>query len=467
MKKNALAIICLLLLQTTIYAQLRLPAIIASDMVLQQNSEAHLWGWSGPAEKIYITTSWDNKTDSTIATRDAKWMIAVPTPKAGGPYTITIKADKTILLTNILIGEVWVCSGQSNMEMNSGWGLPEINAEFSQCANKNIRFFQVPKTTAKYPQDDVKGYWGICDSNSLRNFSAVGYFFGKKLNNELQVPVGLISSNWGGTSSEVWTPEDAVGNNAQLKYGAGKIPAADWWPYTVGACFNGMIAPLTSFNIAGVIWYQGESNTEISSNYKNIFTTMIDGWRRAWDKDLPFYYVQIAPFNYGNPNSAAVLREQQTNTLSHHNVGMVVSTDLVDTVTDIHPKQKKAVGYRLANYALAETYNHPGDVYRSPLYKKMEIVKDKINIYFDYAPNGITIKGDAAKEVYIAGADKKFVPATIKIEKDFITVSAKSVANPVAVRFGFSNAGIGNLFSKEGLPVIPFRTDDWLAEGVQ
>ena len=146
---------------------------------------------------------------------------------------------------------------------------------------------------------------------------------------------------------------------------------------------------------------------------------------------------------------------------------MVVSTDLVDTVTDIHPKQKKAVGYRLANYALAETYNHPGDVYRSPLYKKMEIVKDKINIYFDYAPNGITIKGDAAKEVYIAGADKKFVPATIKIEKDFITVSAKSVANPVAVRFGFSNAGIGNLFSKEGLPVIPFRTDDWLAEGVQ
>ena len=466
MKITTLLTALLFLLVAQLPAQLRLPSIIASDMVLQQQSEAHLWGWSGPGEKVYVTASWNHKTDSVMTSRDARWIITLPTPEAGGPYTITIKSGQTIELKNIMIGEVWVCSGQSNMEMSSTWGIPQVSAAFADCANNNIRFFQVPKTGALFPQDDVKGGWAVCDSNSLRSFSAVGYFFGRKLNSQLHVPVGLIGSNWGGTSAEVWTPEAAVAGNDQLRHAAERLNPTDWWPYTVGACYNGMIAPIVSFEIAGVIWYQGESNVETSGTYQQIFTTMIESWRRAWNKDLPFYYVQIAPYNYGPGYAAASLREQQTRTQSHHNVGMVVTTDLVDNVADIHPKLKKEVGDRLANFALAQTYGQQAAVYRSPQYKRMDIVKDRINLYFDHAPGGLFIKGDTAREIFIAGEDRKFLPATVKIEKDFITVSAKGVANPVAVRFGFGNNAMGNLFGKEGLPVIPFRTDEWPLDSV-
>ena len=194
-------------------ANIRLPNVINNNMVLQQQSAVKLWGWAGPAEKIYITTSWNNKLDSTIATRDANWMIMVQTPAAGGPYTITLKGGNTIVLNNVLIGEVWVCSGQSNMEMNDGWGLPDIKAALPTCANSNIRFFTIPKTTSKFPQDNCGGEWLNCDSNTLKNFSAVSYFFGKKLNGDLNVPIGLISSNWGGTPAETWAETEAINND--------------------------------------------------------------------------------------------------------------------------------------------------------------------------------------------------------------------------------------------------------------
>jgi sialate O-acetylesterase len=466
MKSTVLAVLVSFYFCAGVHAQLRLPAIIADDMVLQQQANVRLWGWSSPGDKVYVTTSWNNKTDSVLCFSDAKWMILVSTPAAGGPYSISIRSGKTIVLNNILIGEVWLCSGQSNMEMNSTWGLPEVNAVFKDCANKNIRFFQVPKTGAKYPQDDVKGSWAVCDSNSLRTFSAVGYFFGQKLNSQLQVPIGLIGDAWGGTSSEVWTPEEAIADNVELKQEAGRLTPAANWPHLVGSCYNGMIAPLVSFNIAGVIWYQGEANTDNAGTYRKIFTSMIDSWRWAWNKDLPFYYVQIAPYNYGSGYAAASVREQQSLSLSHHNVGMVVTTDLVDNLADIHPKLKKEVGLRLANYALAETYNQSVGAYKSPQYKRMDIVQNKINIYFDQPAEGMLIKGGTARELFIAGPDKKFVPATMEVKKDFITVSSELVKSPVAVRFGFSNNGIGNLFSKDGLPVIPFRTDDWVLEKV-
>ncbi|MBS1575557.1 MAG: sialate O-acetylesterase, partial [Bacteroidetes bacterium] len=432
-----------------------------------QNDSVTLWGWSQPAEKIFVTTSWNNQTDSTIVNNGARWKIKVKTPSAGGPYSITFKGNNTVELKDVMIGEVWVCSGQSNMEMNWQWGhLPDINEELSTCATNNIRFFHIPKTTSAYPQDNCSAKWEHCDSNSLKLFSAVGYFFGKKLNKELNVPVGLINVSWGGTPAEVWTEADAINNNAELKAASDKLEEYAWWPKKPGLTYNGMLAPLFNYSIAGAIWYQGEGNTEVPFTYSHLLTTMIDTWRKAWNKDLPFYYVQIAPFTYGTTNQGNIIREQQTKALRHDNVGMAVITDLVDDTTDIHPKYKHEVGYRLAGWALAETYHKTGFTYKSPLYKNIEIKKDKAIISFDNAPTGLISKDKKINALQIAGDDKVFYPADAKIEGDKLIVSNKKVKQPVAVRFSYSNAAVGNLFSKEGLPVCPFRTDDWEVEMV-
>ncbi len=445
----------------TANADIRLPNLVSSNMVLQQKTNIKIWGWADPAEKIFVTTSWNGKTDSAITASGARWEISMPTPKAGGPYTITLKGGNTIVLNNVLIGEVWICSGQSNMEMNYNWGLPDVKAELSTCSNSNIRFFYIPKTTSLYPQDNCEGKWVSCDSNTLKNFSAVGYFFGKKINSSLHVPVGLISANWGGTPAEVWAEEHSVTNDPELKTAAAKQQPFDWWPNTPGAAFNAMIAPVTNYTIAGALWYQGESNTAAPDSYAKLLTTLIGSWRKAWKKDFPFYYVQIAPYTYENKFISAVIREQQTNAMAFPNVGMVVITDLVDNIKDIHPKNKHDVGYRLAAWALAETYHQDGIIYKSPVYKSMEIKKDNIVITFENIPTGLTVKGKAVSELYIAGADKVFFPASSKIENNRLVVFSKQVKQPAAVRFGFSNTAIANLFSNEGLPVNPFRTDDW------
>jgi len=444
------------------FAGIRLPAIISSNMVLQQKSGVALWGWADPAEKIIITTSWDNRIDSVVTTSGATWKIQVNTPAAGGPYTITLKGWNTIVLDNIMIGEVWVCSGQSNMEWSSNQNLKQIMDELPNSSNKNIRLFQVSKATSAWPQENAVGEWKVCSPESLKGFSAVGYFFGKKLEHDLNVPIGLINASWGGTPAEVWTPDHDVNQEPSLKEAAGKLKQSQWWPVTPGYTYNAMIFPLTNFAIAGSIWYQGESNTTTAATYKELFTTMIGAWRKAWKKDFPFYYVQIAPFGYEDKNIGALLREQQALTLSYPNTGMVVISDLVDNVKDIHPTNKKDVAQRLANWALGETYHQNITAYKSPLFKKMEINGDKATLLFDNAPNGFMIKGNGkATEFYIAGSDKNFLPADVKIDKDRIIVSNKQVKNPVAVRFGFSNTAMPNLFSKEGLPVGPFRTDHW------
>jgi sialate O-acetylesterase len=227
-----------------------------------------------------------------------------------------------------------------------------------------------------------------------------------------------------------------------------------------------MLAPLFNYSIAGAIWYQGEGNTIAPATYSKLFNTMIDSWRKAWNKNLPFYYVQIAPFTYGTTNSGNLIREQQAKSLQHNNVGMAVISDLVDDTTDIHPKNKHDVGYRLANLALVGTYHKQGILASSPLYKNIEIKKDKAIISFDNAPDGLIAKDKKINALVIAGADKIFYPADAKIDGDKLIVWSKSVKQPVAVRFSFSNAAIGNLFSKEGLPVGPFRTDDWEVEQV-
>ncbi len=463
MKKTIFAtLFCLLLVVNSliIAAAVRLPTILGSHMVLQQKSEVKLWGWCAPAEKIIIKTSWDTITYKTTGGSSAKWIQKIKTPVAGGPYTITINESTT--LEDVMIGETWVCSGQSNMEWSGDQGLKQCLDEMPNATNQKIRFFYVPKSTSEYPQENCAGSWKVCSPEEMKHFSAVGYFFGKKLQQELSVPIGLINSNWGGTAAEVWTPKDEVENDLELNQAAKKIGAVAWWPNLPGLAFNAMINPITNFEIAGVVWYQGESNSGTASTYKPLMTKMIGAWRKAWQKEFPFYFVQIAPFSgYGNQNVCALLREAQTNCLSIPKTGMAVIPDLVNDLTNIHPVNKIDVAARLANIALTEIYGKSGLNYKYPMYKGMKNEKDKIRILFDNADNGLTAKGKTITEVYIAGDDRQFQPAMAKIDGNTLVVWNKSIKAPVAVRFGFSNAATPNLFSKEGLPVNLFRTDNW------
>ena len=445
------------------FAQLRLPSVIGNNMVLQQKSSVALWGWSNPSQKIIITTSWNNKTDSISATRDAKWKLMVPTPVAGGPYTVTIKAgDDAVALDNVFIGEVWVCSGQSNMEYNAFYkGSTDIEPELKNAPNNNIHLFREPRSTAIYPQEDCKGEWTIADSNSIKSFSQVAYFFAKKLNSQLNVPIGLIQAAWGGTPAETWTPTPVVNTDEELKEAAHKQNPSNGWPYWPGYTYNAMIAPITNYKIAGALWYQGEGNTVAPNTYAKLLTSMIKSWRNAWNKDFPFYLVQIAPFTYGTKYSGSVIQEQQAKVLDLENTGMVVTTDLVPDTTDIHPPLKHAVGDRLAAWALAKTYHKSGIAYASPMYKSMSVEGNKATITLKYAEDGLMVKGNTISQLFIAGNDKIFYPAEARIIGNKFIVWSDKVKQPVAVRFGFSNAAVGNLFAKNGLPVAPFRTDEW------
>ena len=464
MKKNMLPCLMILLCDLSFlvtFADVRLPAIISNHMVLQQNTTVKIWGWADPAEKISVSTSWDTATITAITASSAKWNLLLKTPAAGGPYTITIKANNTIVLEDVLIGEVWDCSGQSNMEMHFNWGIKEYANDADNATNKQIHFFHIPKSTAEQPQDDTKGNWVVCNPVDMKRFSLVGYFFGQQLQQILNVPVGLINASWGGTPAEVWTPKEAIEKEMVLHDAATKLEPKDWWPITPGYCYNAMINPITDYSIAGVIWYQGEANVSAASTYQFLFTTMINSWRKAWHKQLPFYFVQLAPFSGYGGISGALLREAQTKTLSVPNTGMVVIHDLVTDVKDIHPHNKKDVGLRLANYALAVTYGKKQIAYKSPMYKSMSIEKDKIRINFTDADNGLISKGTTLTDFYIAGADKNFLPAIAVIKGNTILAGNKNIQQPVAVRFGFTNAAMPDLFSKEGLPVNIFRTDEW------
>ena len=445
-----------------VYAEVRLPSIIGSHMVLQQNSDIKIWGWCDPGEKIKITTGWDTAAYNTTGSSAAKWVLTIKTPSAGGPFSLTVNGDNKIILDDILIGEVWDCSGQSNMEMNYNWGIKEYTTDAENATNKSIRFFHIPRLTAECPQEDTKGQWVVCNSEDMKKFSLAGYFFGLKLQEILSVPVGLIEASWGGTPAEAWTPKDSIESNAALKEAANSLVAKEGWPVNAAATYNAMIYPITNFTIAGVIWYQGEANVGTASTYQLLFSTMINSWRKAWQKDFPFYFVQIAPYGgYGNNISAALLKEAQTKTTALPKTGVVVVNDLVADVNDIHPKNKKDVGIRLANYALAETYGKKEISYKSPTYKNMKPEKGKIRVYFDDAGSGLVSKNGPPSEFYIAGEDKIFMPASAKIDGNTVVVWNKNIQKPVAVRFGFTNSSMPNLFNKEGLPVNIFRTDDW------
>jgi sialate O-acetylesterase len=442
-------------------AQIKLPSLFTDNMVLQQNSEAAIWGWGDPGSKIKVTGSWGKDTASATVSNLAVWKLNLRTPRAGGPYTLSILGNNKVVLNNIMIGEVWICSGQSNMEWNADLKFNNSDEEISNANYPDIRLFQVKKAGSETRQENCIAGWEVCSPQSMHAFSAIGYFFGRNLYQNLHIPIGIINVSWGGTPAEVWIKKELVESDPFLKEYADKLKEYNWWPTRPGVVYNAMIAPLLPFRIAGAIWYQGESNAETPESYRKLFRTLVENWRHDFENDFPFYYVQIAPFSYGQQSRAAWIREAQMQSMDIPKTGMVVVSDLVDNVKDIHPRNKQDVGKRLANWALAETYGITGLVYKSPLYESMKIEKKGIRISFSNTGNGLVTHGGDPACFEIAGTDKVFRPAKAKIEGSTILVSAKEVKVPVAVRFSFTNDAIGNLFSEEGLPVAPFRTDDW------
>lgn len=442
-----------------------LPAILASHMVLQQQTEIKLWGWCEPTEEVKIRVSWDTATYAAKGNNRGEWIIQIKSPVAGGPYQISFSGwNNKVILDDVLIGEVWLCGGQSNMNYSAANGIKQAIEESPHATNPSIRFFFVDKIASDEIQNDCKGRWVVCTPETMLQFSAVGYFFGKELNQKLNQPIGLINASWGGTSAEVWAPASVVENDPLLKESKTKLWKSDeWWPNKPGVCYNGMIYPITNFTLAGTIWYQGESNSDAAFAYRKMFTSLIASWRAAWKNDFPFYYVQIAPStHYAEPNAGALLREAQTQCQDIPNTGMVVIHDLVDNIKENHHQNKRDVGLRLANYALAETYHQSGVVYKSPMYQSMNIDKSKITLTFSNAENGLVTRNGSPTGFFIAGENREFLPATVvKIRDNTVIISNDKIAHPVAVRFGFSNTAMPNLYNKDGLPVNTFRTDNW------
>jgi sialate O-acetylesterase len=354
---------------------------------------------------------------------------------------------------------VWLCSGQSNMEWSARAQIDNAEQAVAGANFPSIRFFTVAHRTADAPQLDLGGQWVVVTPETMIDFSAVGYFFGKEIHQKLNVPVGLINSSWGGTPAEVWVNPAVIAGDKGLSEGAAQQKEVPWGPEQPGKAYHAMIAPLIPFRIAGALWYQGESNTVSPDNYAQLLPALIRNWRSAWGEEFPFYYVQIAPYNKYGGDSGVRLRDAQRRVMQTvPNTGMVVVSD-VGNVDDIHPRNKHDVGQRLAAWALNQTYGQKEIPFSGPLYREMKTEGNRIRVYFDHAEQGLVVRGKALIHFEVAGPDGKFVPATAKIDGPTVVVQAKTVKNPVALRFAWNNAAVPNLFNKAGLPASSFRSD--------
>ncbi len=611
-------------------ADVKLASLFTSNMVFQQRTEAPIWGTAAPGEQVTIRTTWGANA-TAVAGEDGRWRTKVRTGAAGGPYEVSVTGGNSLWLRNVMLGEVWVCSGQSNMEWPLGVfpGLNPVRNSAEEVAGANfpnIRLFQVEKKMADTLQESCGGSWVPCSPQTVADFSATGYLFGRGLHQALGVPVGLIMTAWGGTEVELWTSEPALRRmpsfaealdqnevaaaatrtaiaeqKKRLEADKGKgweredLDDADWqrlvdpasyeateldkfdgsvwyrakvlltaaqakspavlhlgpiddmdetwvngtrvggldqweqpreykvpvgvlreglntitirtvdtgglggfrqpekigwmagetripltnWRMKVGVnladtplpanqgkahsmLYNGMIAPLIPFAIRGAIWYQGESNVSRAFQYRTSFPNMIQNWREDWGQgDFPFYFVQIAPFEYNQNDASAELREAQAMTLSRlPNTGMAVTVDVVPDVKNIHPPFKQEVGDRLSRLALNLTYGKKDVACFGPMYQSAKLVNDKFVVRFQHA-DGLKIEGDKLAGIEIAGDDKVFKPAEAKVDGQTLVVWSDAVAKPVAVRFGWRDASVTNLFNGAGLPAPPFRSDDW------
>lgn len=480
-------------------AQIKLPAIISDGMVLQQNSKVALWGWAAPGETVTITNNWNRRSVTVTADAAGKWLTYVATTKAGGPYQLSFKASNQIDVTNILLGEVWLASGQSNMEFFVGktpnpsyTGIHNYAEVIKDAEHPDIRQIDVPNKVADSPQNDFKGVWKLCTAKTIDTFSAVAYFFAREINKATGFPVGIINSTWGGTPAESWTKKEVLQSDKDFvpileryqkaldvypaeneKY----RQALDKWradtsknkgaaprgpvgpnhnqsPYKL---YNGMIAPVVPYAVKGFIWYQGESNADRAYQYRKLFPAMIANWRSDWKNEkLPFYFVQISPHRSQN----AEIRDAQLYAYrTVPNTGMAVTIDNGDSL-DIHPRNKELVGKRLSLWALRNEYGKKDLVVSGPLYKSMKVEGSKIRIRFDF-DKGLVAKDGELKEFTIAGDDQVFVPAQAKIEGNTVVVWSDVVKSPKAVRFAWRNLPKPNLYNDADLSASPFRTDNW------
>ena len=473
MKRISKILILLLLIISTLQAEIKLPAIFADGMVMQQKTTANIWGKATANSPVILIGSWDNKKVTTTANAQGDWKLSIATPAAGGPYSIRISDGKTLTLKNILLGELWLCSGQSNMEMPmKGFKNQPVegsNMDILKSTNPNLRLFTVKRNSTIEAQPEVTGQWQEATPETVREFSATGYYFGQLMQETLHVPIGLVLSAWGGSSVEAWMTEDMLRAFPQVKIPKIKadIKEENRTPTTL---YQAMIHPIVGLTIKGVIWYQGETNYDRANTYANMFGTMINGWRKNWAQadTIPFYYCQIAPFDYSifaekgkEVINSAYLREAQAKVeLQVPKTGMAVLLD-AGLEKGIHPQKKQIVGERLALLALTKTYGIKGVASESPLYKGIEIHNDTVQVSFERAPMWIAAKNFESKLFKVAGADKVFHSAKAWIVRSKMYVKSEEVKSPVAVRYAFENYVEGDLFSNEGLPVSSFRSDDW------
>ena len=477
-------------------AAVKVPALISDHMVLQQGIPVRIWGTADPGEGVRVDLQ--GQSVSVKAAADGKWTAWLKPLVAAGPLEMTIAGSNAISIKDVLVGEVWVGSGQSNMEFK----LQTANnhdEEIAQASYPMIHVFQVKRAVVDQPADDVVGSWQVCSPESVKTFSAVEYFFGRHLQQSLHVPMGLIESDWGGTPVQSWTSRPALDSDPSLKFildgwddVLSRYPAAkekydsalEAWNKTAAdarakgqqppprpqppqgpghqntpaGLYNGMIAPLTPYAIRGAIWYQGESDADERRawRYRRMFGAMIQDWRNHWGEgDFPFYYVQLA--NYKSNIYWPVLRESQTETLRLNNTGMAVIIDIGES-RDIHPKNKQDVGLRLALIARAQTY-HQAVEYSGPMFRTAAPENGAIRVYMTHADGMQARGGGAIAGLEVAGADGKFVEAQATVDGNTLLVSSAQVAAPVAVRYAWADDPVCNLVNQAGLPASPFRSD--------
>lgn len=459
MKRNC--IFCFLFIQlfclSALQAEIRLPAVFTDHMVLQRNSEVTLWGWGLPSENMTIMPEWLNgDTIKAQADNMGKWSARVRTGEAGGPYRIRFNGSTEVILSDVMLGEVWLCSGQSNMEWSVNHGILNGDEEAQNADFPNLRIFQLPRTGSSSPQEDCRSQWTHCTPETMRKTSAIGYFFGRNISEELNVPVGIIVAAWGGTPAEVWTPRESVISDPVLANYSYEV--TPWWPVEAGSLYNSMIRPVIPYEIAGCIWYQGEANHTRADSYARLMQRLITSWRTEFNKEFPFYLVQIAPFTYNSKdNGPALLRQQQAMLPKMMNkVKMITVSDLTENVEDIHPRDKRRAGLRLSYLALDDTYGKFAGDYESPAFKEAYHKGDQLFITFDGVKKGLEIRGDKIEGLKIAGDDGIWKEATAKIKNNMLVISPPHIKTPVYVSYCFDDATIGNLFSTEGIPAGAF-----------
>lgn len=454
--------------------------LFTDHMVLQRDKANTVWGWAKPYAPVKATMA--GKTIAAIAAEDGRWEAGLPPLEAGGPYVLKVESDdETVTVGDILIGDVWICSGQSNME----WQVINSNNaedEIQDAQHPRIRLFTVPKKTSEEPLDLVAAAWQICTPETIPKFSAVAYFFGRELQEVIDVPIGLIHTSWGGTVAEAWTSAEALSEMEDFapavkemqervklsvdQFNSGRPPQpTSNNPNQVTVLYNGMISPLLPYGIKGAVWYQGESNAGRAAQYRRLLPTMIGDWRRRFqNEEFPFLIVQLANFMEVQKEPVqdgwAALREAQSLTAANDpKVGLAITTD-IGSATDIHPRNKQDVGRRLALAAVEVAYEDVKIVTSGPRLREIKELDSAIRLEFDHVGGGLTTKGGTDLTGFaIAGEDQKFVWAKAVIRGPAVVVSSAEVAKPVAVRYNWANNPIGNLFNKEGLPAGPFRTD--------